>query len=130
MKRSLYLTVLGLVLFFAASCSKPTEAYNVDLSAEDFVSTIDNPYYPLIPGSKWVYQANLPDGTLERNEIEVLTETREIMGVKAVVVHDLVYVADQIVEGTYDWYAQDKDGNVWYLGEDVDNYENGVLLDH
>jgi hypothetical protein len=53
-----------------------------------------------------------------------------VNGVKATVVHDLVFVGGQIVEETYDWYAQDKDGNVWYLGEEVDNYKNGVLTDH
>jgi hypothetical protein len=72
----------------------------------------------------------LEDGTLERNEVEVLAETRSVMGVAATVVHDVVTVDGQIVEGTYDWYAQDIDGNVWYLGEAVDNYENGELVSH
>jgi hypothetical protein len=67
---------------------------------------------------------------VERNEIEVLAETRLVNGVTATVVHDLVYVAGKIVEETYDWYAQDKDGNVWYLGEEVDNYVDGVFANH
>jgi hypothetical protein len=77
-----------------------------------------------------VYESRLEDGTVESNQIEVLHETRDVNGVAATVVHDTVFVEGQLVEETYDWYAQDKDGNVWYLGEAVDNYENGVLVDH
>jgi hypothetical protein len=125
--------VLLVVALMATACAPkaaPAEAYSVTLTPADFVAAIDNPYLPLIPGSKWVYEAHLEDGTVERNEIEVLAETRVVNGVAATVVHDLVYVAGQIFEETYDWYAQDKDGNVWYLGEEVDNYKDGVLVDH
>lgn len=119
------------LLLLCAACASPAgDAHTVSLTAGDFVSSIDNPYLPYIPGSKWVYEARLEDGTLERNEIEVLQETRNVNGVAATVVHDTVYVGSQLVEETYDWYAQDKEGNVWYLGEEVDNYENGILVDH
>ncbi len=111
------------------SISMP-EPYTVTLTAADFVSVVDNQYFPLTPGTKWVYQATLKDGTIERNELEVLQEVRNVMGVQATIVHDVVLVESQLVEETYDWYAQDKDGNVWYLGEDVDNYENGVIANH
>ena len=43
---------------------------------------------------------------------------------------DIVSIGGKVIEDTHDWYAQDKDGNVWYMGEDVSNYENGVLVDH
>lgn len=128
--------ILAVFLFILAACSaspataSTSEMYEVNLSAGDFVGKIDNPYMPLIPGSKWTYEARLEDGTVERNEIEVLSDTRVVNGVTAVVVHDIVYVKDQLSEETYDWYAQDKDGNVWYLGEQVDNYKNGVLVGH
>lgn len=124
---------LFLVLFAACSGQGKTaisEPYTVSLTPADFVETVDNPYYPLLPGSKWVYEARLEDGTVERNEVEVLAEMRAVNGVMATVVHDVVYVDSQIVEETYDWYAQDRDGNVWYLGEEVDNYVDGVLSDH
>jgi hypothetical protein len=121
---------LMLLLLLAACASPARDSYTVSLAADDFVPRIDNPYLPYIPGSKWVYEATLEDGTGERNEIEVLQETRDVNGVAATVVHDTVYVDGQLVEETYDWYAQDKDSNVWYLGEEVDNYENGVLVDH
>ncbi|MDI6770785.1 MAG: hypothetical protein QMD04_14085 [Anaerolineales bacterium] len=107
-----------------------TESYTVNLTPADFVSEINNPYLPLLPGTKWVYEARLEGGTVERNEMEVLAETRIVNGVTATVVHNLVFVEGQVVEEAYDWYAQDKDGNVWYLGEQVDNYVNGVLDNH
>lgn len=122
--------VLTLILTGCSSTPSSTDAYAVNLTAADFVASIDNPYLPFIPGSKWVYEATLADGTVERNEIEVLAETRAVNGVTATVVHDIVYVGGQLVEETYDWYAQDKDGDVWYLGEEVDNYKDGVLVDH
>jgi hypothetical protein len=136
MKRDAFQVIssaLLLVLFTACSGlagNAPGATYTVSLTSADFVQVVDNPYYPLLPGMKWVYEARLEDGTVERNEVEVLTETRVVNGVTATVVHDVVYVEGQIVEETFDWYAQDLDGNVWYLGEEVDNYVNGVLTDH
>jgi len=133
MKRMITLMVMCTwMLLFITACSggSQTNSYTVDISANDFVTTIDNPYYPLIPGSKWVYEARLEDGSVERNEVEVLRETRDVNGVTATVIHDTVLEEGQLVEETYDWYAQDKDGNVWYLGEDVNNYVNGNLANH
>jgi len=124
------------LLALLAGCSPEARAtpahepYTVNVTAADFVAAVDNPYFPLIPGTKWVYEARLEDGTVESNLVEVLQETRAVNGVTATVVHDTVSVAGELIEETYDWYAQDKDGNVWYLGEAVDNYENGVLVDH
>lgn len=105
-------------------------AYEPTISAADFVQGVDNPYFPLTPGAKWVYESYLNDGSVERIEIEILHETRVVNGVAATVLHDSVFVDGVLVEDTYDWYAQDKGGDVWYLGEEVDNYENGVLVDH
>ncbi len=125
----------GLLLVLFTACSglagnAPGEPYSVSLTPAGFVDIVDNTYYPLLPGSKWVYEARLEDGTVERNEVEVLAETRDVNGVTSTVVHDVVYVEGQIVEETFDWYAQDTDGNVWYLGEAVDNYVNGILDNH
>ena len=129
MKRTIIILLSAFCLLISA-CAPKADAYAVTLTPADFVAAIDNPYLPLIPGTKWVYEATLEDGTVERNEIEVLDEMRVVNGVAATVVHDLVYVGGQIVEETYDWYAQDKDGNVWYLGEAVDNYVDGVFANH
>lgn len=82
-----------------------------------------NPYFPLVRGYKWVYKTSDEDGVItETNTDEVLMETKDIMGVKCFVVHDIVYDGndidpDKIKEDTYDYYAQDFDGNVWYFGE-------------
>ena len=107
-----------------------TEGYTPTISAADFVQVVDNPYFPLIPGTRWVYAGKLANGGTERIELEILHETYMVNGVAATVLHDTVYQADQLVEETFDWFAQDKAGNVWYLGEAVDNYENGQLVDH
>lgn len=131
--RYLFGVIAITLLIVPTGCaSKPdsTAPYTVNITAADFVPAIDNRYLPFIPGSKWVYEATLEDGTVEHNEIEVLPETRNVNGVAATVVHDTVLVDGQLKEETFDWYAQDKDGNVWYLGEEVDNYENGQLVDH
>ena len=99
--------------------------YAPELDPADFVAVIDNPYMPLKPGMRWVYDGTDDDET-EHIEVVVLDETKEVLGIPAVVVRDTVSDADgQVVEDTYDWYAQDRDGNVWYLGEDTTEFENG-----
>jgi hypothetical protein len=103
--------------------------YDVKIDPEDFVSVIDNPYMPLIPGTTRIYESETEDG-LERTEVTVLQETKVVMGVTTTVVRDTVYLDGQLIEDTLDWFAQDEDGTVWYLGEAVDNYEDGVLVDH
>ncbi|MCG8614317.1 MAG: hypothetical protein MI864_27710 [Pseudomonadales bacterium] len=106
------------------------------IKASDFSNPtqIDNPFLPLIPGTTQTYQLETDDG-LELTVIEVLDQTREVMGIEARVVRDRVYLDDLLIEDTRDWFAQDDEGGVWYLGEDVDNYEyddlgNIVSIDH
>jgi hypothetical protein len=98
--------------------------YAPSLDPADFVAGVDNPYFPLVPGSRWVYEGD-SDGETERIEVEVLAETRVIEGITATVVRDTVYVSGEMVEDTFDWYAQDRDGNVWYLGEDTHEIKDG-----
>ncbi|MEO5886199.1 MAG: hypothetical protein ABIQ77_00920 [Anaerolineales bacterium] len=104
------------------------ETYTVNINPADFVAVVDNPYFPLIPGSTKVLEGMTENG-LEHIEIKVLSETREVMGIQATIRQDTVYIGGELVEDTFDWFAQDKTGNVWYLGEDVSNYENGQLTD-
>jgi hypothetical protein len=98
--------------------------YEPEIQPGDFVSEIDNPYLPLAPGARWVYEGE-SDGETERTEVVVTPERMEVFGTSAVVVRDTVSVDGEVVEDTYDWFAQDAEGNVWYLGEASQDYEDG-----
>lgn len=99
----------------------------VDLDPADFTTDIDNPYWPMQPGNTWVYVERNPGGPVQDVVVEVLAETKMIAnGVEARVVRDTVTEDGVPVEITDDWYAQDSEGNIWYLGESVTNYEDGV----
>ena len=103
----------------------PQGAEAVELDPAGFTSEIDNPWLPLRTGARWVYRETDAEGAEQRVEVTVLDETREVMGVEARIVHDVVTEDGELVEDTYDWYAQDADGNVWYLGEETKEYEDG-----
>lgn len=103
--------------------------YNPTVDPNNFGLKIDNKYFSLIPGKKYIYEKDTEDGK-ERIEVEVTNEKRKVMGVEVTTVRDRVYLNNLLIEDTKDWYAQDREGNVWYFGEMVDNYENGVLKDH
>lgn len=107
----------------------PDASYDPLISADDLSATIDNPLFPAPVGAKWVYEAETEDG-LERIEISVDAETKDVYGAAARVVRDTVTVDGELVEDTWDWYAQDGAGNVWYLGEDTCEYEAGECVDH
>jgi hypothetical protein len=118
-------TTLALTLAALPAAAGDEKPYDPKIRPADFVDTVDNPYFPLVPGARWVYESRTPDG-LERIVIEVTSERKRIMGVSTTVVHDTVTLDGQIIEDTFDWYAQDDEGNVWYFGEDTHEYENGV----
>jgi hypothetical protein len=103
------------------------ETYAPEVDPADFVDTVDNPYFPLPPGARWVYEGE-SDGEPERVEVVVTDERKTVMGIEATVVRDSVYTGDELTEDTFDWYAQDREGNVWYLGEDTKEYENGEVV--
>jgi len=111
----------------AQPSSLPRGSEPVDLDPAQFTSTIDNPYWPMPPGSRWVYREVDMEGTRQRVEVTVTRQTKQIMGIDTRVVHDVVTEDGQLIEDTYDWYAQDAEGNVWYLGEDTKEYENGKV---
>ena len=99
----------------------------VELEPAEFTSEIDNPWMPFAVGARWVYRETDGEGGEQKVEVTVLDETREIMGIEARVVHDVVTENGELVEDTFDWYAQDADGNVWYLGEETKEFENGKV---
>lgn len=88
---------------------------------------VDNPLFPLAPGTVWVLRVH-EGGTESVDSITVTSETKRIAGVTAVVVHDRVVRGGAVVEDTYDWYAQDTLGTVWYLGEDTRAYRGGRVV--
>jgi hypothetical protein len=115
----------------AESGTLPQGGEPVNLKQADFTTKIDNPYWPMSPGSKWRYTERDTEGTNQKVVIEVTNKTKEIAnGIEARVVRDTVTEKGVPVEITDDWYAQDNAGNIWYLGEHVTNYENGRAVDH
>ncbi len=104
------------------------EEYSPVINPEDFVEEIDNTYFPLIPGTTFVYEGEGEEGEAIRNEVSVTQDTREVMGVTTTVILDKVWVDEELAEETLDWYAQDKDANIWYFGEDSKDFEGGEVV--
>jgi len=105
---------------------KTQGTYAPSIDPADFTTKIDNKYFPLEPGTTFVYKGKTEDGT-EGDTVAVTSDTKNIMGVECVVVDDRVTEGGELTEKTYDWYAQDKEGNVWYFGEDSKEYKNGKV---
>ncbi len=122
------LAALGLT---ACDSSTPEDTFvvtfEVPFDPSKFQAEVTHPYFPLSPGTVWTYEGLTEDG-LERIVVEVLAETRQVAGVTAIVVRDRVFLDGSLIEDTFDWYAQDEDGNVWYLGEDSKEIENGRVV--
>jgi hypothetical protein len=110
-----------------ADSKLPQGSEVVKLDPADFTTVIDHPYWPMRPGSRWVYRETDVEGTAQRVEITVTKRTKSILGIQATVVHDVVTQGGKLKEDTWDWYAQDTTGNVWYLGEATKEYGDGVV---
>jgi hypothetical protein len=95
-------------------------------AASDFVRVIDNPWMPWRPGTTWHFVGETADGT-ERTVVTVTHRTHMVQGVRTTVVHDVVHVDGRLLEDTFDWYAQDKHGNVWYFGEGTKEYDGSKV---
>lgn len=121
----------------AVSCKKdetrqPDSSYNPVIQPENFTNstTITNPYFPLTLGKKYIYEGQSEDG-LERIEIQRLDKPKSVLGIPCAVINDKVWINGILVEDTDDWYAQDNNGNVWYMGEYVTDYNSdGSVKDH
>jgi hypothetical protein len=112
----------------AGAASVPaTQPSNPVINPADFVDRIDNRYFPLKPGTTFIYKGT-KGGLAQRDVITVTHATKRILGVSAVVVRDRVTEEGELIELRFDWFAQDKHGNVWYFGEDSKEYENGVVV--
>ena len=135
MRRITLLTaIIGSVLVLMVGCTNSSsssssheqhKAYTPHINPAEFTTKVDNHYFPLKPGTTFVYQGNKQSST--RDEIAVTSDTKMVMGVECLVVNDRGWEAGKLIEGTYDWFAQDKEGNVWYFGEDTKEYKNGKV---
>jgi uncharacterized membrane protein YkoI len=126
--RSILFVVLTVVLVgLGTPVVAQEEPYAPVIDPANFVEGIDHPYFSLTPGTTWVYEGETELG-LERIEVSVLPTTKLILGVVCTVVRDTVWLDGLLVEDTYDWYAQDRDGSVWYMGEETREYEDGVVV--
>jgi hypothetical protein len=113
------------------ACNRP---YDVSINPADFKSStgmpnaIDNAYFPLIPGMTWRYEG-FKEGADLVDVQTVTNDTKTIMGVPTRVVHDTNWEDGVLAEDTFDWYAQDDTGNIWYFGEDTREFdENGNVV--
>ena len=118
------LVVAGLVAGAASQVSTAAPDKDALPASGDFVSRIDNPWFPLRPGTVYVYRG-ADHGQRSRDVLTVTHATKVIQGIHATVIDDRVYLGGRLEERTTDWYAQDKAGNVWYLGEDTATLDAG-----
>lgn len=102
-------------------------AYDPLIDPADFVAGIANPLMPLVPGTTFVYEHATDEG-LETIHFTVTHQTKTILGVECTVIHDVADLDGVVIEDTFDWFAEDVDGNVWYFGELSFEYEGGVLV--
>ncbi len=99
------------------------DPYEPEIDAANFVDVIDNPFFPLTPGTMFVFE-----GEGERVEVTVTDETRVVMGVTTTVVRDQAFEDGELVEDSRDWFALDGDGNVWYFGEETAEIADGEIV--
>jgi hypothetical protein len=112
----------------APKADLPKGSEPVELDPAEFTTEIDNRYWPMQPGTQWSYREIDEEGKVVRVVVTVTSETKKIAnGVTARVVRDTVTEDGALIEDTFDWYAQDAEGNVWYLGEDTAEFEDGEL---
>jgi hypothetical protein len=100
--------------------------YRPAIDPANFSTSIDNSYYPLVPGTTYVYEG-VRDHVSQRDVVTVTSKTKVIAGVTCVVVTDVADHNGTLLEKTEDWFAQDKEGNVWYFGEATAEYKNGKV---
>lgn len=119
--------IVIMAVLVGCGSSSSSDTYNPVIDPASFVNAIDNSRLPMTPGTTYTYEGETADGS-ETNIVEVTFDTKEILSVTCVVVHDTVFIDGELAEETFDWYAQDIDGNVWYFGEDSKEYDAGVVV--
>ena len=132
-----FATVLAAAAIASAGCGSthhvPTKPARADrpwsppaIDPANFVDRIDNPYLPLTPGTTLVYRGVMKNGTTPQEDTFAVTHQKKVvMGVTCTVVRDTVTSRGRPVERTFDWFAQDRQGNVWYFGEETQELKHG-----
>jgi len=119
-------TIRALAIALALSALNLTVASATDVTDDinpaDFTVRIDNPFFPLPPGISFIYRGR-KGLSKERDVFAVTDRTIVIEGVTCRVVHDRVFIRGILQENTFDYFAQDRDGNVWYFGEDTEELD-------
>ena len=135
MHRMRVLVTLSMSMFLiwgSAACGGEGEQQaavtEVNFDAKDFPepTKIDNKYHPLVPGTKYFFEGS-KKGVPFRTETVISQETKVVNGVTTRVIHDSDFGLGQLVETTEDWFAQDKKGNLWYMGEYATQYDSGQV---
>lgn len=112
-------TILSLVVIAIGATAAPATA-SLPIpqlpSPSSFAQRIDNPWFPLLPGTVYEYRG-VRDGKQARDVLTVTHQHATVQGIQTTVLHDRLWLNGRLFERTTDWYAQDKQGNVWYLGE-------------
>jgi hypothetical protein len=108
-----------IMIIFLTGLALPTQALIPSFDKSNFHNplNIDNVYFPLTPGTTFIYNGTGEDGDSTRDVFTVTDNTKQILGITTRVVHDEAYMEGELEESTGDWFAQDDDGNVWYMGE-------------
>src|ERR687897_2410599 len=124
---SLWSAITGSVVVLMAGCtsssSQKEKSYTPHIDPAEFTIKVDNEYFPMKPGTTFIYE-----GKGERDQMSVTHDTKKVMGVECVVVDDRAWEDGKLIEKTYDWFAQDEQGSVWYFGEDAKEYKNGKVV--
>ena len=126
--RSLFLGVASVLLCVVGTgAGDANEPYHANINPANFQNPVENPYCPFRPGTTWKFVEKHGD-EVQENTITVTHDTKLILGVKCTVVHDVVSEGGKVTEDTLDWMATDKDGNVWYFGEDTRELKGKELV--
>ena len=128
--RALSASLIGIFTALTVACHNSAAPFSppyTPILPTSWAPAVTNPYFPLMPGTIWQYKEQTSGSGGEDITVEVLSDKRVVNGVAATAVRDRVFVNGQLTEDTFDWFAQDGDGNVWYVGESTKEYKNGVV---
>src|ERR687892_1270637 len=129
---TLWSAIIGSVVVLMTGCTSNSPSsssqeehntYSPHIDPSEFTTKVDNAYFPMEPGTTFLYK-----GGTEHSEMTVTHQTKKVMGVECVVVDHREWEGEMLIEKTYDWFAQDKEGSVWYFGEDTKEYKNGKVV--